>query len=235
MAGRIAYLGNIVTQGLVLNLDAGIKGSYPGTGNTWSDISNNGNNGTLINGPTFSSDDYGSIVFDGVNDYVDLGTLNLVQNDFTVNLWFKTTSTVSKESYLFSLGYNLQNSLLIYNNSLGNGTANLTIIYSVLGSGIFSHPLNTNVYPDTSLINLCITRENGINTPYINGVKQTSRIFTQSVTLGSLRYILGWALPRNKSTAYMQGNLYSCTLYNKALSQSEITQNFNAYRSRYGI
>ena len=60
MAGRIAYYGNIATQGLVLNLDAGIQGSYPKTGSTWFDISNNGNNGTLTNGPLYTGSDYGA-------------------------------------------------------------------------------------------------------------------------------------------------------------------------------
>jgi hypothetical protein len=69
MAGRIAYYGNIATQGLVLDLDAAIQGSYPKTGSIWFDISNNGNNGTLTNGPLYTGSDYGAMVFDGVDDY----------------------------------------------------------------------------------------------------------------------------------------------------------------------
>jgi hypothetical protein len=64
---------NIVTDGLVLYLDAANQKSYPGTGTTWNDLSGNGNNGTLVNGPTFNSDNNGSIVFDGVDDYVNFG------------------------------------------------------------------------------------------------------------------------------------------------------------------
>jgi hypothetical protein len=66
--------GKIVTSGLVLALDAADKNSYPGSGTTWTDLSGNGNNGTLVNGPTFSSANGGSIVFDGVDDYVTCGT-----------------------------------------------------------------------------------------------------------------------------------------------------------------
>jgi hypothetical protein len=65
MAGRIAYLGNIVTQGLVLDLDAAIKGSYPGTGSIWTDVSNNNNNGTLPSSSFYTGSNYGAIVFDG--------------------------------------------------------------------------------------------------------------------------------------------------------------------------
>ena len=63
------YGPRIVTDGLVLCLDAGNSKSYPGSGTAWNDLSRNGNNGTL-NGPTFNSADRGSIVFDGTNDYV---------------------------------------------------------------------------------------------------------------------------------------------------------------------
>ena len=74
MAGRIAYYGNIVKDGLVLDLDAAKKDSYPGTGTAWNDISGNRNNGTLTNGPTFNSSNGGSIVFDGTNDYINTVT-----------------------------------------------------------------------------------------------------------------------------------------------------------------
>ena len=63
----------IVTDGLVLCLDAANKKSYSGSGTTWTDRSGNGNNGTLVNGPTFDSGNGGSIDFDGVDDNVNLG------------------------------------------------------------------------------------------------------------------------------------------------------------------
>ena len=60
----------IVTNGLVLALDAANTKSYPGSGTVWSDLTPNGNNGALTNGPTFNSANGGSIVFDGTNDYL---------------------------------------------------------------------------------------------------------------------------------------------------------------------
>ena len=77
MAGRIAYYGNLIANKPILCLDAAKKDSYPGTGTAWNDISGNGNNGTLTNGPTFTTGSGGSIVFDGVNDYVDISQGNL--------------------------------------------------------------------------------------------------------------------------------------------------------------
>ena len=68
----------IVTNGLVLYLDAANKKSYPGSGTTWTDLSGNNNTGTLTNGPTFDSNNGGSIVFDGTNDYVSNTMSNCV-------------------------------------------------------------------------------------------------------------------------------------------------------------
>jgi hypothetical protein len=65
----LSHSPSIVTDGLVLCLDAGNPKSYPGSGTTWTDLSGNGNNGTLVNGVGYSGDNLGSLSFDGVNDY----------------------------------------------------------------------------------------------------------------------------------------------------------------------
>ena len=85
--------GHIVTDGLVLALDAANAKSYPGSGTTWSDLSGNRNTGTLTNGPTFNSGNGGGIVFDGVDDYVDCGNSSTLQiNQGTISAWVKTSS-----------------------------------------------------------------------------------------------------------------------------------------------
>jgi hypothetical protein len=84
------YTGGLITEGLVLNLDAAKRDSYPGSGTLWKDLSGNGNNGTLTNGPTYTgvSKD-ASIIFDGVDDYVqipyNIGNSNV---DYTINISF---------------------------------------------------------------------------------------------------------------------------------------------------
>ena len=80
----VGYNPKIITDGLVLCLDAGNTKSYPGSGTSWSDLSGQGNTGTLVNGPTYSSADGGSIVFDGSNDYGSLSSLNLFLNSVVV-------------------------------------------------------------------------------------------------------------------------------------------------------
>ena len=93
-----AHSPRIVTDNLVLALDAGNTKSYPGSGTTWTDTVG-GNNGTLTNGPTYSSDDGGSIVFDGSNDYAQSGTssdLIIGTQDYTMSLWVKYDSAKSE-------------------------------------------------------------------------------------------------------------------------------------------
>ena len=100
---------NIVTNGLVFYLDAANKLSYPGSGTAWVDLSGNGNNGTLTNGPTFSSNNAGSIVFDGVDDYVGRNSsINTGQN-FSVFAWVKpgainVRNGIIGNSYPYSTG-----------------------------------------------------------------------------------------------------------------------------------
>jgi len=89
-----AYNPKIVTDGLVLCLDAGNTKSYPGTGTVWTDLSGNGNNGTLVNGVGYSSDNQGSMVFDGVNDYVITSTISSYRS---LNMWVYLNS---KSTYL---------------------------------------------------------------------------------------------------------------------------------------
>ena len=100
----LAHSPRIVTDELVLALDAGNTKSYPGSGTTWTDLIGS-NNGTLTNGPTYSSDDGGSIVFDGSNDYVQLSAssdLNFGTGNFTIEGWFNKGATTANLALLGS-------------------------------------------------------------------------------------------------------------------------------------
>jgi hypothetical protein len=112
---------SIVTNGLVLYLDAANRISYVSGSTAWNDMSGFSNNGTLVNGPTFNTGDGGSIVFDGVNDYITLGTQNLISTDFTINLWFNATTNTTKEHFIISLGYSNNPSFLITQDTQNNG------------------------------------------------------------------------------------------------------------------
>jgi hypothetical protein len=103
---------SIVTDGLVLSLDAGNANSYPGTGTNWADLSGNGLNGTLVNGPTYNSANLGSIVFDGTNDHVTVANNSLLN----------PTTTISVAAYfnISSFGINSYAPILLKQNNFNS-------------------------------------------------------------------------------------------------------------------
>jgi len=228
---------NTVTSGLVLELDAGNIKSYPGTGTTWFDKSGNANNGTLINGPTFNTGSLGSIVFDGVDDYVNMGTSSIFQpSSITFCMWVKRTATWGAGNCLFwakpngdytGTGFyvepvspNFSNSTLIVCNSYPN-----YLRLDVDGNTTFT--LNTPVY-------FCFTLSGGVGAMYVNGVSKT--ITTQGTPTISNTSDTKYIMNNSPSYAtYTPGAVYSTQLYNRALSSSEILQNYNATKGRFGL
>jgi len=93
---------SIVKDGLVLYLDAANEKSYSETETIWNDLSGNANNGTLVNGPTFSNDKNGAIFFDGVDDYVIINDIYFIDNTFTINMYIKWDDVPKTDMYLFS-------------------------------------------------------------------------------------------------------------------------------------
>ena len=222
----------IVTNGLVLNLDAANTKSYVSGSTNWFSLGNPSLSGSLVNGPTFDRNNGGGIMFDGVNDYCTLGTKNLIQNDFTISIWFKLNSSGDKEHFIFSNNYHTTPALLITADV--EGSARELTAYYASGS-ILSYTISATTNIPASINNITLVRNGSTNIPYLNGIEQTSRIFTNSTVLGSSLYELGYATIRNKTTAYLQGNIYQTSIYNRALSQQEITQNYNALKSRFGL
>jgi hypothetical protein len=220
----------IVTDGLVLALDAGNVKSYVSGSTTWFDKSGFSNNGTLTNGPTFSSANLGSIVFDGVDDYVQTLTGSIANNSsFTLSCWFKITTLNSTYRPLVDGG------------NLGSGTAGYTLsidntnkLFIAANAGYVSvtTTLNTNtlyyvvgVASAGSPYNLSV---------YVNGVLGTvSASATTNVLTNNFSYV---RVGENCSNGLrFPGNIAATQIYNRALTQAEITQNFNALRGRFGI
>lgn len=229
----------LVTSGLGLFLDAGNSASYTGTGTTWTDLSNNNNNGTLVNGPTFSSLNNGSIVFDGVNDYVTLPT-NLLKhetgNPFTFSIWFKTSSTgiILGQQESATPGGAGGYVPAIYVAS--NGTLNTSCFW---GGDVNNRAATSSAVNDGNWKNITVTFSSGSHISYLNGSSYSTFTKTQTSYATNYNYFLGsgnaasW--PNAPASAYLNGNIANILYYNRALSQNEITQNFNAFRGRYGI
>ena len=229
---------NIVKNGLVLYLDAGSPNSYyGGRGTVWKDVSGNGNNGTLTNGPTFNSGNGGSIVFDGIDDRVSRnGSINTGQN-FTLNAWIyptllgTTRRAVASSSYNYTsqngwlfctAGFNVNNTFFF---SAGRDQA-----YRVAAVNTLS--LNQWVYISAvcqnggGSINLY---KNGIETPYARTL-----LSTNALTYTYPQFSVGFRDSAGTSDPYT-GNISVVQIYNRALSATEVLQNFNATRARFGI
>jgi hypothetical protein len=233
MATRYNYTGGIVTNGLVLNLDAAKVDSYPGTGTTWRDLSGNNNNGTLTNGPTFSGiGKQASIVFDGVDDGVNIPhNSNIdVRNQITMECFFKLNSftpggpivdrtTLIVKAYSYYLTVNTSGKIDTYFYGINSGT-----YYSSNSSVSLNQWTQAVVTFDGNTINW-----------YINGTLDKSQ--SQSGTITPQRdgdLGIGREVFENYGRG-MNGRISKATVYRKALSATEITQNFNALRGRYGI
>ena len=232
-AGRthIATKG-IVQSGLVLNLDAGVSSSYPGSGTTWTDLSGNGNNGTLVNGVGYNSGNGGSLVFDGVNDYVSgsLGTLNA---PFTLEVFgkFNNSSQVNYEYFGSVGGFSADGMISI--SKIGTQDPNSSyhgFMYVYNGSGDAKKTnidLRTTNYQHLVIVLLP-------SSPYIklykNGV-EGSMVDALSAPINTNgNYRIGtWS----NNTWWLNGNISKVSIYNRALTATEITQNFNATKSRY--
>ena len=211
---------NIVTDGLVFAVDAGSERSYPGSGTTVSNIIN-GASGTLTNGVGFNSSNGGSFTLDGTDDYINFGNQSLISGDFCIDLWYKLTQTKS-EHYIFSTGYNSAGSILIFTSGIWLNAADT--------NGRMPGPGGTI----NEIINITVERTGGVAKWYKNGVYQSSLSYSGAIA-SSTTYTAGWAIPRNNGSAYMAGNLYSIKMYNKGFSSAEVTQNYNAQKSRFGL
>ena len=233
----------IVTDGLTFLIDPGFTPSYPRSGTTWYNVSGT-NNGTLTNGPTFSSDGGGSIVFDYTDDYINFTTNLPSSTSYTVSCWFSANtgnwngalfgfgtgaSPNTQDVYLFgewssgcpsplggSFGFNTWNC-----DSWGFGNASPIL----KGTG-FHHVVATFNHQSV-----------GSNKLWLDGIEKT---LTQQI--GSTQFSAnlknqfkiaanGW----NVGDQLWNGKIATCQVYNRALTQSEITQNYNAQKGRFGL
>jgi hypothetical protein len=238
--------GNIVTNGLVLNLDAANPRSYapPFNGTTWTDLSGQGNNGTLTNGVAYTGSNGGALVFDGVNDYVGGTGLDNASSALggssavTVNTWVKRNSLSLGTGRTFFGFFNISgvHKLLLNFNS----TDQISIFgrsANESGQGVITVSSFTST---TSWYNITGIWIYGTNTIlcYVNGILQST---TGTVTFSQSTLAAGTVSDRNRigaegaSSTLFPGNIAQTQIYNRALNASEVLQNFNATRARFGV
>ena len=231
----------IVDSSLVLWLDAFNASSYPGTGTTWTDLSGNSNNGTLTNGPTYSSANCGSIVFDGVNDYVScasttgFGVTNAAPVA-TMSMWCNITrkglSGASNYQHIAGFRNDAGADFYFLLLDVAGGAVNTEARVSTATA---SYDINVSFlsYIQT-WTNVAFVVNSTRSDLYINGALVGSKTTvagnfaatTQQFRIGS----------NSTNNAYwLLGNVSNVQFYNRALSAAEISTNFNALRGRYGV
>ena len=220
-------LNEIVTSGLVLHLDAGNPFSYPatGVGTKWTDLSGNNNHGTLTNGVSYTDNNRGALVFDGVDDYVTTGGV-IVPNSsspYTVSVWcYRNRNNVGFEELLSQWTYaNSANSFFFgFDNSNVRFTDNWNPV-TVPGAG------NTGVW--MNLVGVYSVSNAFI---YLNGSLSATRGSGFSYG-GTGNFIIG--RQGELSLEYFSGRISNTKIYNRALSAAEISQNYEALKGRYGL
>ena len=216
----------IVTSGLVLCLDAANRKSYPGTGTVWTDLSGNGNTGTLTNMEVpgdYTSTNGGSLGFDGTNEYVDFAAeFNLQPTaGITVSVWFKTTVAntylINKSSGGGADGYRLFGNA---NGTMSFAARSVTATTSgAITTGGWLNIVGTWI-PSTSVLIYQNGTQVGFNIDFIpSNINYPAELLE---------------IGRNASgTQGWNGNISQVSIYNRALSATEIAQNYNALKSRY--
>ena len=222
----------IVTDGLVLCLDAANKKSYPGSGTTWTDLSGQGNNGALTNmsAAPFDSGNVGSLVFDGVNDYVNVTGINVsTLNSFTLECWVYPTSNIADETAIgrWSSTQSLSSFLLYWDVGTALGfdfvvRNNVQTIYRI-GTSTANGARNEWNHTVGTFSSSEIQR-------YVNGSLEGTSSFS-----GTLNNNSGFRIGGEDAGRNLGGNITLVKVYNKVLSSTEIQQNYNATKGRFGL
>ena len=212
----------IVTDGLVVYLDAGNTRSYTGSGNTAYDLSGSGNTSALTNGPTFNSSNLGAFVLDGSNDYILVNSqANILSKTAYTKIAYIYISNFSTVNNIISGGFSGQHAFWMFGtnklNAGHNGAWNTVV-------GATSLSLNTwyfaaVTYSDSTGWKL-----------YLNG-REDGTSATTTTFNGNQEIVIGAYSSGNNFT----GRIASVQVYNRVLTASEIVQNYNATKRRYGL
>lgn len=237
-----AYSPKIVTDGLVFAVDAANTKSYPGSGTTWKDLSGNGNDGTLTNGPTFDSSYAGGIIYDMSNDYVKVNnssSITITGSEITYEAVFKTSYTVID---------NNGNAIISKRKHWESGDLSFSLwhvqgdyISGSIDTSSGRYNVNSSSLPD---INdgkphiVQVVYDGDMLYMYLDGILTDSIVATGNILNQNVDLIIGNGQAHDGTVQYAytwNGSIYCVKIYNRALSPSEITQNYNALKGRFGL
>jgi len=227
----------IVTDGLVLSLDAADRNSYLGSGTAWNDLVGS-NNGTLTNGPTFNSANGGSIVFDGVDDYVVGATnMSISQNQpFTLEFWANLSSYTNPYPCLIQIKTDTTYGFIVM---VTQNSAYSGINFGSTNGWVTLKNSNNEVPINTWNQIILTYNGNGIGSQgnykmYLNNQEQILISSGNYITLNQINNI-GTAENASRGSDNWTGRIANFKQYNKALTASEVSQNFNATKKRFGL
>jgi hypothetical protein len=220
---------DVSESGLVLALDAANSKSYPGSGTTWTDLSGNGNNGTLVNGVGYNSGNLGSLSFDGTNDYISFSSNPSLTNQITVETWVKLENPQGPNSSGWILGREGSYRMTYGSTQVDWVCATVNNGWYTTGTAISTFSIS----PFTQIYQFVATYDGSNNRIYVNGTLRTTGLSISGNIITNGNYYLIRSDAGNID--YGQGVIYSHKLYNRALTAQEIQQNFNATRSRFSI
>ena len=221
----VKYSPKIVTDGLVLCLDAANTKSYPGSGTVWTDLSGNGNNGTLTNGPTFSSVNGGVIVLDGINDYIDV-PINLSVINHTI-IGASRYVSIDAGATVFERG---GRTFTAKNNNwlMGHWGSSTTKYYAEGWVTTSDNPVNSDLNWRTYATTGDYTGDQW--SFYVNGIRDTGP------NTNGVNGPDGFAIGSYAGTSEFSNSHISYLIaYNRLLSPNEILQNHNALKGRFGL
>ena len=216
----------IVTDGLVFNMDAANRVSYPRTGTNAFNTIDMSNSGSLENGTSFTTDQQGVFILDGTDDYIDVSTYSpftFGTGDFTISIW-AYKDDAGFVPYLFDFRQNQnENAITFYTRN--------SIEYYINGSLILDGNSGTTI-PLDSWNQLMIIRKSGTITSYINTAVDKTASDTSNLNL-----LRGTLIGKrfNQTTQNWPGKFGPVHIYNRALSSTEILHNYNALKSRFGL
>ena len=231
----------IITNGIVLNLDAANPLSYSGTGTAWTDLSGSGNHGTLVNNVTYSSTNQGNLLFNGngngggsPNPYVSLPTsndFNFGTGNFTIEMWTYIT-TVNPHPNLLTIN---GNSSWFAALRLGYWQGSLGILHSNNGSSWVSGINNSCPVDVNTWLHIVISRISGNVKVYINNVEKTSYALPDNL-MSNAENEIGRLNHPNIGYFNLSGKIAITRIYKgKGLTSSEVSTNFDADKTRFGL
>lgn len=230
----IGYNPRVVTNGLLLCFDAANIKSYPGSGTSWFDLSGKGNTGTLTNGPTFESSN-GAIVLDGTDDFVTTSLSSYTP--YCVDIWFYNDdnigTSVMQGNYQILLGLGSYAAGITLGAWTGAATNETFCFFGLSGNGM-------TYIRDTAAVgthNFVANWNGSTYDIWLDGSKRTTYPDSGAghCTLHARNSCIIGKEGSGSNSYEFDGKIYRFSIYDSQLTDNQISSNFNAMRSRYGI